>query len=128
MVRVGGHAGGVSAADGDGHAERVQHELGLQVVAHRPADDPAAEDVLDGGEEEEALPGLDVLEVADPEPAGLGPCEVAVDLVGRRVALRVADGRAHAATSTVGTTQAELPHQPGNAFLADREPVCELEL
>jgi hypothetical protein len=53
-------------AGADGHAERVEHELGAQIVAHRPADHASAEDVLDGREEEEALPGLDVLEVAHP--------------------------------------------------------------
>jgi len=63
-------AGGVPAAGTDGHPERVEHQLGFEVVSHRPADDAAAEDVLDGGEKEEALPGLDVLEIADPEPSG----------------------------------------------------------
>jgi len=65
VIGVCNHAGAVAAAGADRHPERVQDELGLEVVAHRPADDPAAVDVLDGGEEEEALPGLDVLEIAD---------------------------------------------------------------
>lgn len=71
-------ADGVTTADADSHPECVEDELCLEVVAHRPADDPAADDVLDGGEEEEALAGLDVLEVADPEPVRLGACEVTV--------------------------------------------------
>src|SRR5206468_2305567 len=81
------HAGSVLAAGGDGHAERVEYKLALEVVAHRPADDPTAEHVLDGGEKEEALSGLDVLEVADPEPVRLRAGEVAVDEVRRRVTL-----------------------------------------
>ena len=32
------------------HLERVDDELGAHVVGHRPADDPAAVGVLDGGE------------------------------------------------------------------------------
>jgi hypothetical protein len=76
-------AGGVSAASAHSHPERVQDELALEVVAHRPADDPAAEDILDGGEKEEALPGLDVLEVAHPEPVRLRPGEVALDEIRR---------------------------------------------
>src|SRR5947208_2164244 len=98
----------------DRHPERVQDELGLEVVAHRPADDPAAEDVLDGGEEEKALPGLDVLEVADPEPVRLRPGEVTVDEVGRRAPLGVPDSRPRAAAFAVGTTKAELAHQPSD--------------
>ena len=106
VIRVRDHAGGVGAAGGDGHPERVEDELGLEVVAHRPADDPAAEDVLDGGEEEEALPGLDVLEVADPEPVRLRAGEVAVDEVRRRGALRVADRRPRPAALAVGAADA----------------------
>ena len=121
-------AGGVSAASGHGHPERVEHELALEVVTHRPADDPAAEDVLDGGEEEEALPGLHVLEIAHPEPVRLRPREVAVDEVRRRVPLRVTHGRAHPAAAPVGAADAELTHQPGHALLADRDPVDELQL
>jgi hypothetical protein len=83
---------------------------------------------LDGREEEEALPGLDVLEVADPEPVRLRPREVAVDEIGRRVALRVADRRLEAAAAAVGATDPELPHQPGDPLLADPDPVDELQL
>jgi len=122
------YAGGVSATSRDGHPERVEHQLGLEVVAHRPADDPAAEDVLDGGEEEKALPGLDVLQVANPEPIRLGAGEVTVDEVRRRQPLRIADGRARPAPLAVGTTQAELAHQPCDPLLADRDAVAELEL
>lgn len=56
---------GVGAASGHCHPESVEHELALKVAAHRPADHPTAEDVLDAGGGREALPGLDVLEVAD---------------------------------------------------------------
>src|SRR5438093_13197575 len=107
-------AGGVSAASGDGHPERVEHEVGFQVVAHRPADDPAAEDVLDGGEEEEALAGLDVLEIADPEPVRLRAGEVAVDQVRCRRLLRIADSRAWPAAFAVGASDPELAHQSGD--------------
>jgi len=61
-------AGGVTAASREGHPERV--------------------------EEEEALAGLDVVEVADPEPVRLRPCEGAVDEVGCRGPLRITHRRA----------------------------------
>jgi len=128
VIRVGDDAGGVSTAGGDGHPERVEDKVGFQIVAHRPADDPAAEHVLDNGEEEEALPGLDVLEVADPEPVRFRPGEVTIDEIGRRGPFRITDRGAWPAPSAVGTSDPELAHQPGNPFLADPDPVCELQL
>ncbi|MEQ1737521.1 MAG: hypothetical protein ABL886_14095 [Rhodoglobus sp.] len=65
VVRVCDDASG-GATLGHGHPERLEHELCAQVIAHRPADDPAAEDVLNGREEEAPLAGLHVLDVADP--------------------------------------------------------------
>ena len=125
---MGDHAGGVLTADADCHPECVEDEVGFEVVAHRPADDPAAEDILDGSEEEEALTGLDVLEVADPEPVRLGAGEVAVDEVRRRVSLRIADRRLEAAAASVGAADAELPHQPSDALLADLDAIAEAQL
>jgi hypothetical protein len=104
------HAGAVVAAGADRHPERVQDELGFEVVAHRPADDPSAEDILDGGEEEEALAGLDVLQVADPQPVRLSASEAAVDEIGCRGPLWIADRRAWPATLAVSATQLQAPH------------------
>jgi len=128
VIRIRHSGGGVVAADADGDPECVEDELGLEVVAHRPADDPAAEDVLEGGEEEEALPGLEVFEVADPEPVRLRAGEVAVDEVRGRVSLRVADRRARPAATAVGAADAELAHQPCDTLLADPDAVDELQL
>jgi hypothetical protein len=38
---------GVGATSGERHLERVDDELGAQMVGHRPADDPPREQVLD---------------------------------------------------------------------------------
>jgi hypothetical protein len=50
----------------DSHLERVDDELRMQVVAHRPADDTPGEAVDDRGEVEPAGCGRDVLDVGDP--------------------------------------------------------------
>jgi len=121
-------AGGVDAASGDCHPERVQHELCLEVVAHRPADDAAAEDILDNREEEEALPGLDVLQVADPEPVGLRAGEVTVDEIRSRDAFRVADRRPRPTPPAVSATDPELAHQSGDTLLTNPDPVTEPKL
>src|SRR3954447_12695730 len=98
------HARAAGAALVNGHPERVQDEIGFKGVAHRPADDSAAEHILDGGEEEEALTALDVLEVADPEPVGFGSREAAVDEVGSRLAPGIPDRGARAAAFAVGAS------------------------
>ena len=80
VIGVMDHAGARSSSR-DGHLERVDDELGAQVVAHRPADDAAREAVDDRGEVEPAGRGRDVLDVGDPELIRRRRCEVAPDQV-----------------------------------------------
>jgi hypothetical protein len=81
---------------GDRHAEGVEHELCGEILAHRPANDPTREDILDGGQKQESLAGLDVFDVAHPQPVGLAPAEVAIDQVRCRRAGRRRQTRARA--------------------------------
>jgi hypothetical protein len=107
------------SARGYGHPERVQDELGFQVVAHRPAHDPPRVDVLHRGQEQEPLPGLDVFQVAHPQLIRCLPRELAVDQVRRRWLRRLADSGAQPAATTVRTAQPGRSHQPGDPLLAD---------
>jgi len=63
------------------HLQRVEDELGAHVIGHRPAHDPAREDVLDSRQVEPALPGSEVGDVRDPEPIRALSRERAVDEV-----------------------------------------------
>ena len=74
------------------------------------------------------MPGLDVLDVADPEPVGLCAREVSVDEVWCRRAPGLADRGAWPAASSVCAFEAELAHQPGDTLLADTDAVSESEL
>src|SRR5262245_46222984 len=65
----------------DGHLECVDDELGLEVGAHRPADDATAVAVDDRGQVEPALPAAHVLDVGDPELVRSAWVEVALDQV-----------------------------------------------
>jgi len=88
----------------NGHVERVEHELGLQMGGHRPAHDPAAADIEDDREIEESGPGGDVGDIRDPELVGaLGP-EGPLDQIGRRRGGGIAAGTAPA--QRVSTMQA----------------------
>src|SRR5450755_3902360 len=51
------------------------------MICHRPADDPAAVKVHDGGQIEPPLIGLDVGDVGEPDPVRRGGGEVAVEQV-----------------------------------------------
>jgi len=57
------------------HVPGRQDELGIDVFIHGPTDDPAAEEVHDGGQIEPAFLGTDVGDVADPDLIGraVGP-------------------------------------------------------
>jgi hypothetical protein len=63
------------------HVERVQDELGAQVVSHRPAHDPPRERVEDHREIQPPFAGALLGDVSDPEPVGPGRGEVPLDQV-----------------------------------------------
>jgi hypothetical protein len=92
------------------------------VGRHRPADDPAAEEVLHGDQIQPALAGADLLDVRTPHAVrGVGP-KIAADEVAER--LDALHGhRAALATPTVGALQAHLRHQARHALLTDPDPL-----
>jgi hypothetical protein len=51
------------------------------MILHRPADDPAAVEVQDGGQIEPALIGLDIGDVGEPDPVRRGGKEVSTEQV-----------------------------------------------
>jgi len=93
---------------GDAHGDRVGDDLGLEVVAHRPADDPARVDVGHDGEEEVALARLDIGDVRTPLLVGPGRGEIALEAVRRRRCFRIGDRRAGLLLAVGDTFDAEL--------------------
>src|SRR3984893_15543391 len=67
----------------DGHPQSCQRQGGPQMSRHRPADDPAAVQVHDGGQIELALIGLDVGDVGEPDPVRRIGAEVPIQQVRR---------------------------------------------
>jgi hypothetical protein len=63
------NVGAVLAAR-QGHAQRVEHEVGAHVAGELPADDPTAERVDDEAEEHQALPATQIREVGQPQCVG----------------------------------------------------------
>jgi hypothetical protein len=67
----------------NGLFQGIEHEPGMGRAADPPADDAAGEGVDDEGHVDEALPGRDIGEVADPEHVRRGHAELTVHLVQR---------------------------------------------
>ena len=81
--------------------ERVDDEIGTEVVLERPADNATAKAVHDYCEIQPALPGAQVGDVGDPKSVrGRGP-EVALDEIVGDTHARNANGRAATAPFTV---------------------------
>jgi hypothetical protein len=111
---------------GDGGVEGGEDQVGLEVACRRPADDPAAPDVDDHREEEEAGPGRDVGDVCDPELVRALGLELPLDEVGLR--RRTVSRRRHAEASPGNASEAGLPHQPRDVADTDPAPVDVGEL
>jgi hypothetical protein len=66
------------------HLEGVEHQLGPEMVGHRPARHHPAKGVDHHGQEEKPGPGRDVSDVSDQQLARPTGLKVALDQVGRR--------------------------------------------
>ena len=69
----------VWATSGERHLERVDDQLGAEMVGHRPADDQPGEQVLDVREVQEPLPRRDVGDVRRPGLVRARRAKVALD-------------------------------------------------
>ncbi len=88
---------GLRSTSADRELERVDDEVGAQLVLQRPADDATRVAVDHDGQVEPALPGAEVADVCDPEPVRRGGPEVAPDEVVGDADAGDADGAAAAA-------------------------------
>lgn len=97
----------------DVHADRVEDQLGAQVIGHRPPDDSAGVSIDYDREVEEPFPGAQVGDVRDPQPVRCGGGELPPHQV------RCGRGRCGltaglTAPAPVGALDLSQPHQPGN--------------
>ena len=71
--------------------ERLEDQFSAQMGRHRPADDPAAEDIHHHRQVEKAGPGRDVSDIRDPQSIGTLGDEVTLHQIGCRTGAAVAD-------------------------------------
>ena len=104
----------------DGHVERGQDELGAEMGCHRPANDTTTPRVEHNGEIQEAGPRRYVRDVRDPQPIGVGRCELAVDEIRCRPR-RLVSHRRGERFPTAHALHPGVPHEPGDALATDLE-------
>ena len=124
---VGSKASTVGATASEGHLERVDDELGAEMVGHRPADDPPGEQVLDVREVQEPFPGRDVGDVRRPGLVRAVRAKVALNEVGSDPDARQPDGRPPALTRQQPGDSGRS-HQPLHALTPDPDIVLEPQL
>jgi hypothetical protein len=107
-----------------GHVESIEHELGLQIVAHRPADDPAREGIQHDSQVEEPGPGRDVGDVRDPEPVRRIGVEVPVDQIASGAHPLVREGRA-GTLAAADAGQVRRFHQPLDPLAGDMDALID---
>src|SRR5215217_6094241 len=118
---------GAGTAMLDGHLKGVGDQFGAHVIGHRPADDPAREEVLDGDEIEPSLPRAQIRDVRDPALVGSGGTEVPIEQV-------VGDAnpwdpnRGRLPLLLLQARQAGLAHEALDALAADPLAVVEHEV
>src|SRR5215469_18235389 len=82
LIRMMNHS--ISAPLLERQVQRLQHQLGAQMALHRPAHDPAAENVEHHRQIEEAGPGWNIGYIRYPQTIGRGGAEVALNQIRSR--------------------------------------------
>src|SRR5258708_32658807 len=99
------------------------------MIRHRPADDPAAVQIHDGGQIEPALIGLDVGDIGEPDPVRRSGGGGALEQVRRDSGVVTAVGRPPPATRCPDGPEYAMAHPPPDAATAPpAAPAPQVEL
>jgi len=106
------------------HAQRIDDDVARHVLPQRPAHHLAAKQVDHHGQEQPALVGSDVRDVARPHLVGLAHDELTIEQVGRDRQIVIAVGGDLEAPLALGTNAVQL-HEFLHSLLADSNSACE---
>src|ERR1700722_5145059 len=97
------------------HIQRIEYELGAQVIRHGPANDAAAARIQHDGDVQESRPGRNIRDICDPELIRAISDELPVNEVRSWPRMRIVNGRGGplAARSPIDTAFA---HQSGHTL------------
>ena len=114
LVRVVDHTGRPPLSQR--HVERVQHELGAQMIRHRPADDPSTPRIDHDRQIQEPRPRRHVRDVRHPELVGTRCSEVTLNEVRGRTRVAIPSRRPRSPST-------RDPLDPGSAH-ESRDPLA----
>ena len=118
---------GARLAARERHPQRVEHEVGAHVTGELPADNAAAVDVDDEGEEQQPFPAAQIGEVRHPEAVRRQRGEVAPHQVRPPRRARIRDRCPPRPPAPLGAPDPVRAHQPLDAIAADLDTLA-LEL
>lgn len=121
-VRVVNHVLGFAAEDC--HVEGFENEFGAQMIGHRPTDNAAAVDVEIDRKVQKAGPRRNVGDVSDPDLIGTVGFELAIDEIGCRPGIAIADRRNDAFAPRSAFNSA-FSHQSRNTLAGDLQPFID---
>ena len=98
----------------NGHLQRINDELAVQAVTHRPTDDPAGIEVEYNRQIKPPLIRFDIRKVGQPYLIFLLGYELLIEQIGRHRQLVVAICRLHLEATLCFRSQAILAHQAGH--------------
>ena len=104
------------------HVERLEHQLGTQVIGHRTAHNPPAEGVDDDRQKQESGPGRHVGYIRNPQKVRCIGFKPALNEVRCRTEPVVA-ARGACSLAPGYPGEPHLSHQPGDALAADPDTV-----
>ena len=111
----------------DRHVQRRQHQLGAQVIGHRPADDLARIHVQHHCEEQKPGPGRDVRRVSHPQPIRCFSIKPPLHQILRRLDPRRRPG-GHYCPPRRYPSQMRCPHEPRNTLSTHTHTMIVSEL
>ncbi len=106
------------------HVQCIEHELGPQAVAHRPADDAPAEGIENDGQIQKSGPGRDIGDVRHPEPIRFVGMEVPIDQIAGWPHPLVPEGRTRS-FSAADTGDTGRFHQAFDTLAADMDALID---
>lgn len=106
----------VRPALADRHFQRIQHQLGAQMIGHRPADDLAAPGIQHDGEVQKAACRRYEGDVRHPELVRPGGDEVPIDQIRGGSGFLVPPCGRHPGAPAAGADQSGRAHQSGDAL------------
>src|SRR6202158_603906 len=108
------------------HVDGSEHQLGLQMIVHRPTDDLARTRVQYDCQVQESRPGRDIRDIGHPESIKLADAKVSIHQIRRHIRMDIRHRGTHE-TPTPHPAQPRRTHEPRDTLAPDVDVVLVSE-